>query len=561
MGSAFNSRSGPERTLFGLFEQVARQHPGQIAFKADGGLGKQYSYADVGQLVSQLANGLASDQWADIDEIGILSENRPEWPIAYLAVTAAGKTVVPIDPNLKVAEIGYTLGHSRLKGVFASGRFETTLAQNCPHLKVISFDEDSPTSWRRLLSDQTPETLPLVNPVAVLIYTSGTTGAPKAVQLTHGNLIANIEGIRPALPFDERDTFLSVLPLNHTFEATCGFLVPLLSGSTIVYARSLKSKELREDIAANGITVMSGVPLLYEKLYHAIKRKIESAPGGRKLLFRLLYAVSGLGWCVGRKWGRGLFQSVRSKAGMDSMRMFVSGGAALPPHISRFFNLIGLDLLEGYGLTECSPVISVNRPDNTRFGSVGPPLDNVQVSIDRPDDNGIGEILIKGDNVTIGYKDDPEKTAELLRDGWLHTGDLGRLEAGHLWITGRQKNLIVSAAGKNIYPEQIEETLLLSDYILESVVFGRRREKRQGEEVCAIIVPDLEQFKLSLGMDPDQPDHDRIRSVIAEEVNRINKQMADYKRISDIDIRMEELEKTSSKKVKRFVYLQAHSNG
>ncbi|UCD63536.1 MAG: AMP-binding protein [Candidatus Zixiibacteriota bacterium] len=548
-----------QTSLFEAFEEVALGCPKQVAFKADGGNGKHYTYCEVAQLVRRLANGLAAAPYADCDEIGLLSENRPEWCLAYLAVTAAGKTVVPIDANLKPAEIGYILGHARLKALFASGRFEGQLTETYPHLKVISFEKGSSTFWRKLLTESPPEALTLVNPVAALIYTSGTTGSPKAVQLTHRNLLANIEGVKPSLPFDNSDIFLSILPLHHTFEATCGFLVPLMSGSTIIYARSLKSKEIKEDIEANRVTVMSGVPLLYEKLYHSIKRGIGSAPPQTRAVFKVLYGLSAIGWMVGGKWGRGLYRGLRRKAGLRSIRMFVAGGAALPPHICRFFNLLGLDMLQGYGMTECSPVISVNRPDNIKFGSVGLPLKNVQVRIDRPDSSGVGEILIKGDNVTPGYRNDPEKNAELLRDGWLHTGDLGRLKDGHLWITGRKKNLIVSAAGKNIYPEQIEEMLLQSDFILESVAFGRRKAGRQGEEVCAIIVPDLEQFQVAHGIEPVKPDRGKIESVIRAEVNRINRQMADYKRVSDFQVRLEELEKTSSKKVKRFIYKQGES--
>jgi len=541
--------------LFEAFEQTAQRYPGQIAFKADGGAGKQYTYVVVSEMVKGLARGLMGGDFSHVGQIGLLSENRPEWCLSYLAITAAGKTVVPIDANVRPSEIEYVVNHAGLAVVFTSAKFEPMLSERFPALKLFCFDDASPDNWLNLFgnaSEYRPPDRP--DEVAVLIYTSGTTGSPKAVQLTHRNLLANIEGIRPALSFGPDDTFLSVLPLHHTFEATCGFLVPLTSGSTVVYARSFKSSQIKEDIAANRATIMCGVPLLFEKMYHSIKRKIESAPLARRAIFKILYWLSGAGWSLNQRWGRALFRGLREKGGFGSVRMFVSGGAAVPPYINRFFNLIGFDFLQGYGMTECSPVISVNRPDDNRFASVGPPLENLDISIHDPDEHGVGEILIKGDSITPGYKNEPEKTAELIKDGWLYTGDLGMLKHGHLWITGRKKNLIVSSAGKNIYPEQIEEYLLTSKYILETVVFGRKKEGKQGEEVCAIIVPDIEQFKTDHGIKLDSPDTVLIENIILGEVATINRDMADYKRVGNIKVQLEELEKTSSKKVKRFVY-------
>jgi len=234
--------------------------------------------------------------------------------------------------------------------------------------------------------------------------------------------------------------------------------------------------------------------------------------------------------------------------------MFVSGGAAMPAAITRFFNLIGFDFMEGYGMSECSPVISVNRPDNIRFGSVGPPLRNVEVRIEGADKSGVGEITVRSEANTIGYRDNPEATAALMRDGWLFTGDLGRFRHGHLWITGRKKNVIVSAAGKNIYPEELEEQLLASGRVQECVVFGRAKAGKQGEEVRAIIVPALDNLAAELGIDPENPDADRVRQAIEDTVQDVNNRVAAYKRITGCEIREKELEKTSSKKVKRYLY-------
>ncbi len=543
-----------ESSVPAVFEQIAKAHSECVALKADGGLGRSYTYGEVLQMVRSLAAGLCQGTYRDNAEVGLLSENRPEWPIAYLGILAAGKTVVPIDATLKAREIAYILEHSGVKLLFTSGRFDRILKEIGGLVSVFCFDGKSGYGWSSLFRQDGSQTPPDYQKTAVLIYTSGTTGTPKAVELTHRNLVSNVTGAEEALGFDQNDVFLSVLPLHHTFETTCGFLTPLLNGASVVYARSLKSREILEDIRSSRSTCMCGVPLLYEKMYQSINRRIQAASVTRRVVFKFLFGLSFVGWRLGARWGRWLFKGLREKAGLGSMRMFVSGSAALPPKIARFFNLIGFDFLEGYGMTECSPVISVNCPDSVRFGSVGPPLPGVEVRIHDPDGRGIGEIIVKGENITPGYRGNSEMTADLIRDGWLYTGDLGRLKDGQLWITGRAKNVIVSAAGKNIYPEELEEKLIESKYILEAVVFGRKKQGRQGEEVRALVVPDVEQFRVDHGLSVDNPDLDRIESVLKEVVSETNHRIAGYKRIVGFHFQLGELDKTATIKIKRFLY-------
>ena len=542
-------------TLLQAFETAAVAYPDHVALKGEGGRGQAFTYAQVLDKVKRLAAGLQAPEYADLKEIGLLSENRPEWPIAYLGIVAAGKTVVPIDANLKPNEIESIIGHAGVKLLIISERFEDQLRQVSDVLKTVMFENEAENTWEQVMADPIDFTpVGSSESLAALIYTSGTTGTPKAVMLTHANLIANLTSIGTDLKFTPDDIFLSLLPLHHTFESTCGFLTPLTNGCTVVYARSLKSSHILEDIGANGVTVMIGVPLLWEKLYQAMRRKIDAAPPVRRAMFRTLFSLSDAGWRLNKRWGRNLFASLRQKAGLGSVRIFVSGAAAMPPRISRFFVLLGFDFIQGYGMTETSPVVTAHRPDDIKFGSVGPPITGVEVKINNPGEAGIGEILVRGDNCTSGYRDNPEETRALLQNGWLHTGDLGKMRDGHLWITGREKNLIISAAGKNIYPEELEEKLLISDYILEAVVFGRTREGRQGEEVRAVLVPDMEQFQAEFGIDPDQPDQVQIMAMLKQAVADVNEQVAGYKRVSGFVMQFEELEKTSTKKVKRFVY-------
>ncbi len=553
--SSDHTQDTPKPNLCSRFEQAVERYPDQIAFKAEGGLGKAYGFDEVLQTVRAVAAGLVGHGCVDPCGIGILSENRPEWPIAYLSILAAGGTVVPIDINLNPTEIAHIVKHSGLRSAFVSSRGRELLDDAAVNVEVFSFEGDSDSAWTELAASEPLMSLPAPSEVAVIIYTSGTTGAPKAVELTHKNLLANLDGIFSRLSIGPDDVFLSVLPLHHTFEASCGFLTPIMSGATIVYARSLKSNQIKEDLANNRVTYMVGVPLLFEKMYQSFQRELATAPVLRRLMFRTLMSLSSATWKLGLKSGRSLFRSVRNRAGLGSVRMFVSGGAAIPPKISRFFNLLGLDFLEGYGMTECSPVISFQRPDDIKFGSVGPPLDNVEVEIHNPDNEGVGEIIVNGDNITPGYRDLPEATAELIIDCWLHTGDLGRNHDGHLWITGRRKSLIVSAAGKNIYPEELEEKLIESPLTLEAVVFGRAKADRQGEEVRALIVPDLEQLVADgLIADVDSLDLAAINKIIASVVRQVNDNVAAYKRIAAFDVQLDELEKTSTRKIKRFLY-------
>lgn len=548
-------------SLYAAFRAQAGHWPDRIALIGDGGKGKIYTYAGLTDLVEQLAAGLSQPDFTAVERVGILAENRPEWPLAYLAILAAGKTVVPIDSLLKTPEILHVIAHSGLNVLLVSGQFEDSILTAVPGLTVYSMEHGSARSWRTLFRKAAvPSSVP-VNRPAALIYTSGTTGNPRAVVLSHRNLLANLAGIRQSLQFGPEDRFLSILPLHHSFECTCGFLTPLLCGCTIVYARSFKSREILEDIGANGITIMCGVPLLFEKMHHAIRRGIAAAPVHRRMAFRLFYAISSCGWKLGRKWGTSLFGTLRARAGLGSIRMFVSGGAAIPPEVSRFYNLLGFDFLQGYGLTECSPVVAVNRPETIRFDSIGEPLKNLEIRIDHPDDSGTGEILVRGDNVTGGYLGNPEKTAELIRDGWLYTGDLGYYRHGHLHICGRCKTVIVSAAGKNIYPEELEEKLLESPYIMETVVYGRKKDARQGEEVCAILVPDLEQFRAEFGVEPDESVGGVVHQTLGRVVAETNLRMADYKRITSHSVQFSELEKTSSRKVKRYLYSHIGPDG
>jgi len=535
---------------------TCRSVPDKTALKSSENRKSFFTYNDIEKISPRIASLLINKGLKPGDKIGLLAENCPAWGIAYLSIICAGGIVVPFDPALKPVELASLIRLSKIKLLFISekllsqaGRIIDSLENDIETIPLNNI-RDLPDEKTASFMDQniTPDS------PAVLIYTSGTTGDPKAVVLTHRNLITNLNGIAEAIKFYPDDVFLSLLPLFHTFEVTCGFLNPLVQGLTIIYARSLKSKDIIDDIKDYSVTIVVGVPLLFEKMYISMKKKIRELPILKRIIISISYRLCKFGWLLGLKAGKLLFKTLRQKAGLNTVRIFVSGGAPLPAFVAEWFNLLGFEFLEGYGLTECSPVVTVNHSNNIRFGSVGPPLPNVEIKINDPSPEGLGEILVRGKSTTPGYLDNPDATNELLKDGWLYTGDLGIIENGCLYIKGRAKNLIVSGGGKNIYPEELEDILNRSPYILESLVLGRKKHNDSHELIFAIIVPDLEQLNEEGIIISSQKDLDKVRSIIKIEINEANNLLSNYKRILNYELRLEEFEKTSTKKIKRTLY-------
>lgn len=511
------------------------------------------SYSDLAQAVSRHASAL--NQIEAQQPIGLLSENRPEWCQVYLAILSADGVVVPIDSLLKKEEITRIVEQSGIKILYVSNRYfdmaEGIIERQKREIDLRSVDD---------IPDAEPGALPSSFPdksdqAAVLIFTSGTTGGSKKVILTHRNILSDVIGFASMFDFQPKHRFLSVLPLHHTFEATCGFLMPLFHGCVIYYVRELNSREILQGIKKHRITHFISVPLLYEKIYAGIMSGVKKAPFVKRTLFNALFKTSRMVTSItGKSPGQKLFASFRKKAGLDSIELFISGGAPLPPDIPKNFGLMGFSFVEGYGLTETSPVLTVNPPGQGRYGSVGKALPNVEVKIDQPNEVGVGEIIARGPMITPGYDDNPEATAELIRDGWLYTGDLGRIDSdGYLYIVGRKKSLIVSAAGKNIYPEEIEGELLKSDLVREAVVVGNKSDAGR-EEVAAFIHPDMELVASKSEKEISEVTMEDIKTYLDPWIKEVNNKIASYKRIKHVTYEPEELVKTSTKKIKRFIY-------
>lgn len=475
------------------------------------------SYADLLARVQATSLGLSAMGVNEGDRVGILSENRPEWAIADFACLAARCADVPVYPTLPAGQITHILRDSGAVALFVSTREQLAkiveIRDQLPALRhIIAFDDDAAGSgvlsfrelegrpaaseaeaagWRERALAATPDD------VATLIYTSGTTGDPKGVMLTHGNIASNVVGGLKRLPLRDGDECLSFLPLSHIFERMAGHYTVFQAGTIINYATSFDT--VAAELLEVRPTLVLSVPRLFEKIHSRVVDTAARSP--------VRFAIFKWAKRTGEAWAdlslegkpipawlalkhriadRLVFSKLRARVG-GRLRFFVSGGAPLNPSIARFFYAAGMPVLEGYGLTETSPVIAVNGPGETRLGTVGRPIENVEVRIAED-----GEILTRGPHIMKGYFNKPEETAEVIdADGWLHTGDIGELDKdGFLRITDRKKDLIVTAGGKNIAPQPIENLARTSKFVSNAVMIGDKRRFP-----AMLIVPNAENLK------------------------------------------------------------------
>lgn len=527
-----------------------KRYPDKLALKK--GL-NQYTYQQLKNSVIQLKDHLQQLGLKKGERLAVLGENRPEWAIGYLAILRAGLVCVPLDPMLSEGELLHILRESEASGVICS---ESHLYKiegikgELKHFKwTIRMDE-----IKNLKADkQGGERARSSDELAVLIFTSGTTGTAKAVMLSHKNIIANIESISKCIPVFPNDTMVSIIPMHHTFEATCGFLYPLYCGAAIYYPNSLKPNELLTTFKEARVTCLIAVPLLFEKLLAGVQRRIVSTTLPTRLIFS---AMSGIG-SIFSFLRRPLFGRIRKEMGLENLRLCVSGAASIPEKVIFGLELLGLPIIQGYGLTEASPVLTVNPMNRPRNQSVGLPIPGVEIKIAQADEKGVGEIIAHGPNIMLGYYNNKRATDEVLKDGWLYTGDLGYFDAdGYLHITGRKKSVIVTQTGKNIYPEELEALLIKSEWIKEVLVVPRIDPKTKKEEVCALIYPDyefLEQYSISKNVVLSEDD---VLKVYKDEIQKVNKNLPTYKKITQYEIREEEFPKTTTQKIKRHMFTE-----
>lgn len=520
------------------------------------------TYSELLDQVLRFGNALNRLGIKEECHIAIVGDNRVQWGIAYLTAMCFNMVVVPIDKNLTSNEIINILYESESEAIVFSESLETMLRDTYVLKKLrhyISMDLPAKKggyfSMKELINNSVPvpvKRLPKVNAdaMAEIIYTSGSVGRAKGVMLSQKNLASNLMSMRKMILIDNNDIFLSVLPIHHTYECTCGLLCPLYSGSAVYYARSLKT--VTDDLQKVRATILLGVPLLFEKMFSRIYKTINEDRIKSKIikpLIKISNVIELVGW---KSFKHVIFRELHEKFG-GSIKLFIAGGAAPDPLVAKGLREFGFTFLQGYGLTETSPILALNQRENYKDDAAGIPLDCVEIKIADTDAEGIGEIYAKGNSVMIGYYKNPQLTEESFVDGWFKTGDIGRFdEEGFLHISGRKKNVIIANNGKNVFPEEIEDIINRSPFVHECFVYGEKDQKH--DEIIAVqIVIDAEAFIEYTAKNNETINEDLIKKIISQVVKDVNRQLASYKQIKKFYIREREFEKTTTQKIKRYL--------
>ena len=537
------------RDLLEMFDATIHEWRHRVAFRMfDGDTLTRFTFGEVHRYASRVASALIAQGVVHGDKVMLLSENRPEWGISFFGVLRAGATVVPVDHELSEQEIVNIARRSETKVAVVSEKVMARLpelqaalakAQLSTRLAlvadVLSGDPSKPDGIGPVKKSASPDD------VASLIFTSGTTGTPKGVMLSHRNFAALVAKLAGTFDIGVGDGILSVLPLHHTFEFSAGFLTPFSRGAEIAYIDELSADRMSEVLSAGHVTGIVGVPALWQLFHRKITQEMAARP---KLVEELLKGLMGINAQLRDKrdinLGKLLFWPVHKKFG-GNIRFLVSGGSALSEDVHKAFHALGFKMDEGYGLTEAAPVLTVTKADNKRLkGSVGRALPGIELKIHQPDAEGIGEVTARGPNVMSGYFQDREATEAVLKDGWLYTGDLGRLDAaGNLYLVGRQKDVIIDADGKNVYPDELEELYGNQPHVKELSVVGLP-EEGGGEKVACLCVPQY----------LDRP-RDVVRLELTEHFRRVSLDQPFARRIKVLRLWDGELPRTATRKVRR----------
>ena len=516
------------------------------------------TYAEFANDIEALGSSLLTLNMEN-KRVAIIAPNRYEWCVSYLAVETAGLTVVPLDKSLPDNEIESLIIRSKVDTVIFDKKYSEVFNKINQEKKsslkyyicmdntdgFIKYSEILSKGRELLLADNNEYNNVQINPdeISIILFTSGTTSIAKAVALSQSNICADVTALSQIAKIYETDRFLSFLPLHHTFESTTTFLYGTSCGITIVFCDGLKY--IQRNLKEFNITGFVCVPLMLEIMYKKMMKTIEEQ-GKTKLVNTMRKITRGLLKVkidVRKKVFKQIFESLG-----PNLRMFISGGAAISKEAIKAFRDIGINLLQGYGLTETSPVLAGENDVYKRDGSVGFALPGIDIKIDKPNSEGVGEIIAKGPVVMHKYLDNEEATNEVLKDGWFHTGDLGKFDKdGFLFITGRKKYVIVLKNGKNIFPEELEILINQLGYVSESMVYGKP-DKDDDLTICAKIVYNAEEMEKLYPNKSKEEYHDIVWQDIR---NNINKQMPAYKYIREIIVTDEPLIKTTTQKVKR----------
>lgn len=496
-------------------------------------------------------------------KVAVVGENSYKWITSYLAVTNGTGVIVPLDRELPAKEMANLLTRAEVGAIVYSKKMEKTITETMKYLEQpvkyrICMEQGELTDTLNLdvLLEEGKKLIEEGNhsfidakidrdAMCSLLFTSGTTGLAKGVMLSHKNITANVYNMSKYVAIPPNDIGLSVLPMHHSYELTCHIFTAIYQGMTVAICEGLKyiTKNMTEAPAG----VMLGVPLVFEAMYKKILKQAQAA-GKLEKMKKMIAVSKALKLYKHPKIVKNIFKDVHKALG-NHMNLFIAGGAAIDPSVIENFQALGIPMIQGYGMTENAPIIAVNKDKYSKPSSVGLPMPGTEIKIIDKDKNGVGEIICKGDSVMIGYYNNPEETAQVLKDGWLYTGDYGYFDKdGFLYVCGRKKSVIVTKNGKNIFPEEVEFYLTQNKFIQEVLVHGIVDEKSGDTVVKAEVYLDID----SITQQEGELSTDELRMFVKKEIDKINEQMPLYKRVKRFRIREKEFEKTTTRKIKRF---------
>jgi len=560
-------------TYIGRLVSSFESRKDKIAMRVVGDNSQAYTFGETLDQIRSVAYRLGQENVGFGERVAVIGENHPCWAIAYLGTLYRGAVCVPIDPHGELETVSNFLENSETKLAFIDAaqldrfrQIEEKLGRSIPAVVwgnghassngFGSFSEWTATGFPDSFAAETPAAAG--DDIALLIYTSGTTGRPKGVPLTHGNIIAELDGINKILELTDKERILSLLPLFHAYLQIVNLWVATTYGCEVGYLKELSPAELGTAMKGFKPTILTTVPRLWYLFHKKIFDAVAAKPAAIRLLFRAMLALNGLARdTIGLNLGKKLFGQVHESFGGE-LRLAVSAGSRFDEEVARDFHKLGFTILQGYGLTETSGAATGTYEDDNRVGSVGKPLTGAEVKIAEPDSEGVGEVLIRGGMVFSGYYRNPEANAEAFtEDGWFRSGDLGKFDAdGHLYIVGRAKDVIVLPSGKNVHPEDLEVHYLKSPMVEELAIIGVRDEKEQragAEKLAAVVVPDFEYLKAA-----------RIansKEAVRFDLDNLGRELPEYQRVRDYIIRAEPLPRTATRKIKRFELKKAIEAG
>ena len=526
---------------------------------------KTITHEEVRNMVDCLGTALI-DLGLKGKRIAVIGQNRYEWEIAYLSIVCGTGTVVPLDKSLPENELEALIERSEVEAIFYTNKYEETIKKIkysgknklkhlismdiCKHSESIYSQEELITKGKMLLEEGNREFVDSkinCEEMSIMLFTSGTTSASKVVCLSHKNICSNLMDIASILDVNSDDTLLSVLPVHHVFECTVGFLFGLYKGAETVFCDGIR--HIVKNLKEYNVSVMACVPSLYEGIFNMIRKQLEKEGKLEEVLEKEgKYKDSTM------KEKRIIFKDIHDMLG-GKIKLFISGAAKLDPKIEEKYRLLGINIVQGYGLTETSPVVGIGNNKYHKIGTIGKAVPSVEVKIEDKNEEGIGELVVKGPSVMLGYFENEEATNEVLKDGWFYTGDLAKIdEEGYISICGRKKSVIVLKNGKNIFPEEMENLINKIEGVKESFIFGKQQsEDKDDIKINVQLVFDRKAVEEVYKVKTDE----EIYKVLSNKIKEINKTMPTYKAIRGVLITEKELIKTTTNKIKRQANLDA----